>query len=159
MIADPDRYVDAFLDAGADLVSIHQEAAAHLHRTLSRIRARGALAGVAINPATPVTAIAEALADADYVLVMSVNPGFGGQKFIPAAVGKTRRLRAMILESGLGARIEVDGGIGPGNAGELAEAGADWLVAGSAIYGGGDGQAGPRERTRALGAILGEAKP
>ena len=135
MIADPDRYVDPFMDAGADLISVHQEAAVHLHRTLAHIRERGAMAGVVLNPATPVSTLDEVLAEADYVLLMSVNPGFGGQRFIPGVLGKVRELRSKIGGSRLATRIEVDGGIGPANIQELRQAGADWFVAGSAVFG------------------------
>lgn len=152
MISDPDRYVDAFIDAGADLVSIHQEAAVHLHRTLARIRERGALAGVVINPGTPVATLAEVLGEADYVLIMSVNPGFGGQRFIPGAIGKVRDLKRRITEAGASTRIEVDGGIGLVNVRELVAAGADWFVAGSAVFGAGPGEeaSDPRAATKAL---------
>jgi ribulose-phosphate 3-epimerase len=152
MIEEPDRYVDAFVDAGADLVSVHQEAAVHLHRTLSHIRARGALAGVVLNPATPVATLHDVLGEADYVLLMSVNPGFGGQKFIPTVIGKVRDLRSRIERAGLGVRIEVDGGVGPGNIGSLQEAGADWFVAGSSIYGAGDPRAAAGELVRLVKA-------
>lgn len=146
MISDPDRYVDAFVEAGADLISIHQEAATHLHRTLAHIRSLGALAGVVLNPATPLSLLEDILGDTDYVLLMSVNPGFGGQKFIPRVVRKVRELRRKISEDGLSVRIEVDGGIGPANIQLLRESGADWFVAGSSVYGSGD----PREATRQL---------
>ena len=152
MIEEPDRYVDAFVDAGADLVSVHQEAAVHLHRTLSHIRARGALAGAVLNPATPVATLHDALVEADYVLLMSVNPGFGGQKFIPGVLSKVRELRTRIEGAGLGARIEVDGGVGPGNIGSLLEAGADWFVAGSSVYGAGDPRAAAGELVRLVTA-------
>jgi len=144
MIEDPDRWVDAFADAGADLISVHQEAALHLHRTLTHIRSRGVLAGVVLNPATPVASIAEVLVVADYVLLMSVNPGFGGQSFIPAVLSKVRELRRRLDEAKLPARIEVDGGIGPSNIRSLVEAGADWFVAGSAVYGAADPAAAAR---------------
>ena len=147
MIEEPDRYVDAFIDAGADLVSVHQEAAVHLHGTLSKIRARGALAGVVINPGTPVATLEDVLANADYVLVMSVNPGFGGQKFIPNALAKVRDLRRRIAAAGLGTRIEIDGGVGADNAADLVSAGVDWFVAGSSVF---KGQGGPREAAKDL---------
>ena len=149
MIKEPDRYVDAFLDAGADLVSVHQEAAVHLHRTLTHIRSRGALAGAVINPATPVGVLDSVLEEADYVLVMSVNPGFGGQSFIPRALHKVRELRARISAAGLAVKIEVDGGIGSSNARDLVAAGADWFVAGSAVFGAGN-DSGAREATKAM---------
>ena len=148
MIEDPDRWVDAFVDAGADLISVHQEAAVHLHRTLAHIRSRGALAGVVLNPGTPVGTLVDVLGEADYVLLMSVDPGFGGQKFIPGVVPKVRELRRLLDEGKCTARIEVDGGVGPSNIETLADAGADWFVAGSAVYGGGD----PAGATRALAA-------
>ena len=152
MIEDPDRYVDAFLEAGADMISVHQEAAIHLHRTLARIRSGGALAGVVINPATPVATLEAALEVADYVLLMSVDPGFGGQSFIPTVQGKIRELRRQILEAGLAVRIEVDGGIGPTNIRALVEAGAEWLVAGSAVYAHGDAEGRTRELARLASA-------
>jgi ribulose-phosphate 3-epimerase len=148
MISEPDRYVDAFLDAGADLISVHQEAAVHLHRTLNQIRSRGALAGVVLNPATPIAVLNDILGEADYVLLMSVNPGFGGQSFIPGVLGKVRELRARITAEKLAVRIEVDGGIGRGNIASLRAAGADWFVAGSAVYGGGDPRAAAGELAR-----------
>ena len=148
MIEHPDRWVDAFAEAGADLISVHQETAVHLHRTLAHIRARGLLAGVVLNPATPVATLAEMLAEADYVLLMSVNPGFGGQKFIPGVLSKVRELRRRLDEARSSARIEVDGGVGLSNIDGLADAGADWFVAGSAVYGGGD----PAGAARALAA-------
>jgi len=150
MIENPDRWVDAFADAGADLISVHQEAAVHLHRTLTHIRARGVLAGVVLNPATPVATLSDVLGEADYVLLMSVNPGFGGQKFIPGVLSKVRELRRRLDEGRLTARIEVDGGIGTTNIKSLAYAGADWFVAGSAVYGGGD----PAGSARALASLV-----
>lgn len=153
MISEPDRYVDAFIDAGADLVSVHQEAAVHLHRTLSHIRTRGVMAGVVINPATPVAMLEDVLGEADYVLVMSVNPGFGGQKFIPRAIEKIRELRERIDATGLPVRIEVDGGVGPGNVRELVAAGAEWFVAGSAVFGSG-GNAGARTAAKELAGLV-----
>jgi ribulose-phosphate 3-epimerase len=150
MIENPDRWVDAFADAGADLISVHQEAAVHLHRTLTHIRSRGVLAGVALNPATPVGVLTDVLGEADYILLMSVNPGFGGQKFIPGVLSKVRELRRRLDEGRFPARIEVDGGIGASNIKSLAEAGADWFVAGSAVYGGGD----PTGSARALATLV-----
>jgi ribulose-phosphate 3-epimerase len=135
MIAEPGVYAEQFVKAGADMVSVHIEADAHLHRTLMSIKGAGGKAGIAINPATPLSALEEALLFADFVLVMSVNPGFGGQAFIPTATDKVRRLRKMIEDRGLTARIEIDGGIDAGNILEVVEAGAEILVAGSAIYG------------------------
>ena len=135
MITDPGTYAEQFVEAGADMVSVHVEADAHLHRTLTSIRKAGGKAGIAVNPATPLSALDEALPFADFVLVMSVNPGFGGQAFIHTATEKVRRLREMIESRGLQARIEIDGGIDAGNILEVIEAGAQILVAGSAIYG------------------------
>ena len=138
MIVEPGRYAEQFVKAGAQMVSIHIEADPHAHRTLSAIRAAGAQAGIAINPATPLLALDEALKFADYVLLMSVNPGFGGQTFIPESLDKVRRLRKMIDERGLKARIEIDGGIDAENIAEVASAGAEIIVSGSAIFGGPD---------------------
>ncbi len=138
MIVEPGRYAEQFVKAGAQMVSIHVEADPHAHRTLSAIRAAGAQAGVAINPATPLSALDEALKFADYVLLMSVNPGFGGQAFIPESLDKVRRLRKMIDERGLKARIEIDGGIDAENIAEVASAGAEIIVSGSAIFGASD---------------------
>lgn len=135
MIEDPDKYIGAFAKAGAQMISVHPEATYHLHRTLNYIRQAGCQPGVVLNPATPLSAIEEILAEVDYVLLMSVNPGFGGQQFIPASLNKLRRLRALILERGLGVRIEIDGGIGPENAAAVVAAGAEILVVGSAIFG------------------------
>src|SRR5207247_5406505 len=135
MIVEPGRYAEEFVKAGAQMVSIHIEADPHAHRTLSAIRAAGAQAGVAINPATPLSALEEAIKFADYALLMSVNPGFGGQTFIPESLDKVRRLRKMIDERGLKARIEIDGGIDAENIAEVASAGAEIIVSGSAIFG------------------------
>jgi ribulose-phosphate 3-epimerase len=137
MITEPGRYATQFVSAGANMVSVHVEADAHLHRTLMSIRDAGALAGVVLNPATPVVAVEEALQFADYVLVMSVNPGFGGQKFIPQSVDKVRRLRRMIEE--------IDGGIDRKNIETVVNAGAEIIVAGSAIFGTPDAEAAVKE--------------
>jgi len=134
MIEDPDRYIPAFVAAGADLVSVHQEACRHLHRTLRLIQSEGALAGVVINPATPVGMLDEVLEVADYVLVMSVNPGFGGQKFIPAVLDKVRSLDRQRRERGLPIAIEIDGGITTQNIADAVRAGCDWMVTGSSIF-------------------------
>ena len=135
MIERPERYVAAFAEAGVDLVTVHVETSPHLHRTLQQIRDAGARAGVALNPATPVEAIAESLPWVDLVLVMSVNPGFGGQSFIPASLGKIRRIRDLLEARGLGeVEIQVDGGVGPDTARAVVGAGATVLVAGSAVY-------------------------
>jgi len=138
MIANPDQYITDFVDAGADWISVHQEACRHLNRTLQHIRSLGAIAGVVINPATPVETLSEVLDIVDYVLVMSVNPGFGGQKFIPGAVHKIRRLAEIRAVRGLNYRIEVDGGIGLNTVAEVVRAGAEILVAGNAVFGQGD---------------------
>jgi ribulose-phosphate 3-epimerase len=146
MISEPGRYAQEFVAAGAKMVSVHVEADAHLHRTLASIRAAGAQAGAVINPATPIESLSEALAFADYVLVMSVNPGFGGQKFIPTSVDKVRRLKRMIDERGLDTRIEIDGGIDLENIAAVVAAGAEIIVAGSAIFGAAD----PEQAVRGL---------
>ena len=135
MIVEPGRYAEQFVKAGAQMVSIHIEADPHAHRTLSAIRAAGAQAGIVVNPATPLSALDEAIKFADYVLLMSVNPGFGGQEFIPESLDKVRRLRKMIDERGLKVRIEIDGGIDAENIAEVASAGAEIIVSGSAIFG------------------------
>lgn len=135
MIVEPSRYAVDFVKAGADMVSVHVEADVHLQRTLTAIREAGAKAGVAINPGTPISALEEVLPYADFILLMSVNPGFGGQSFIETSIDKLRRLRAMIAEKGLSVRIEIDGGIDAGNVAEVVGAGAEIIVAGSAIYG------------------------
>jgi len=145
MISEPGRYAAQFVDAGAKMVSVHVEADAHLHRTLMSIKSAGAQAGVVLNPATPVVAVEEALQFADYVLVMSVNPGFGGQKFIPQAIDKVRRLRQTINEKRLNVRIEIDGGIDKSNIETVVGAGAEILVAGSAIFGSSDAEKAVKE--------------
>ena len=134
MIDDPDRYAPVFIQAGADQISVHQEACPHLDRTLRMIREEGALAGVVINPATPVAMLAEVLDVADYVLVMSVNPGFGGQHFIPRALDKVRELDRERRERHLQLPIEIDGGITLENLPEVIRAGCDWVVTGSSIF-------------------------
>ncbi len=138
MVKPVDRLIGDFLEAGANLISVHPESTEHLHRTLSLIRDGGAQAGIVFNPATPLQALEEALELIDLVLVMSVNPGFGGQAFIPGSLDKLRRVRRRIEESGRAIRLEVDGGIKTGNIAEAARAGADTFVAGSAIFGSGD---------------------
>lgn len=145
MITDPGTYAVQFVQAGAQMVSVHVEADAHLHRTVMAIRAAGAQAGVVLNPATPVVAVEEALQFVDYVLVMSVNPGFGGQQFIPQALDKVRRLRQMIVERQLNVRIEIDGGVDRANIEKVVAAGAEIIVAGSAIFGKPDAEAAVRE--------------
>ena len=134
MISEPGRYAEQFVEAGAKMVSVHVEADAHLHRTLTSIRSAGAAAGVVINPATPVESLTEALPYADYVLVMSVNPGFGGQRFIETSLDKVRRLRRLIQERGLTTRIEIDGGVDLNNIAAVVSAGAEIIVAGSAVF-------------------------
>lgn len=135
MIARPDDFLDAFADAGADYLTVHQEACTHLHRTLQRIRELGMQPGVSINPSTPVHALDEILPYVDLALIMSVNPGFGGQRFIPTSTEKVARLRHALDERGLwGVELEVDGGVTPETAGELAAAGASVLVAGAAVF-------------------------
>jgi ribulose-phosphate 3-epimerase len=134
MIADPDRYAPIFIEAGADQIIVHQEACVHLDRTLRMIQSEGARAGVAINPATPVVMLDEILDVADYVLVMSVNPGFGGQKFIPNSLHKVRQLAARKKERGLHLPIEIDGGVDAENVSEVVDAGVQWVVAGSSIF-------------------------
>ena len=135
MIEEPSRYAVAFVEAGADMVSVHVEADIHLHRTVTAIQEAGGKAGVAINPGTPLTALDEILPYADFILVMSVNPGFGGQSFIKTSIDKLRRLHQTIAERGLETRIEIDGGIDANNIAEVVGAGAEMLVAGSAVFG------------------------
>ncbi len=134
MITDPDRYAPVFIDAGADQVSVHQEVSPHLDCTLRSIRDRGARAGVVINPATPVATLSEVLELADYVLVMSVNPGFGGQKFLPRTLDKVRALDALRRERGLAFAIEIDGGVNLNNLTEVVRAGCDWIVTGTSVF-------------------------
>ena len=134
MIVEPLRYAADFVKAGADWVSIHQEADPHLHRTLASIRQAGGKAGVVLNPGTPVEALVDLVGDFDFVLLMSVNPGFGGQSFIPRVLDKVRRLDALRSERGAPFFIQVDGGVSLKNAGELVRAGADCLVAGNAVF-------------------------
>lgn len=146
MIEDPDKFIGAFAKAGANLISVHPEATYHLHRTVHFIRAAGCQAGVVLNPATPLAMIEDVLADVNYVLLMSVNPGFGGQKFISASLDKLRRLRELIRQRNPQVRIEIDGGIGVETAGDVVAAGAEILVAGSAIF----GQPDPGQAVQAL---------
>jgi len=146
MISEPGRYAVDFVKAGADMVSVHLEADVHLQRTLVAIREAGGKAGIAINPATPLVSLEEALPYADFVLLMSVNPGFGGQRFIPTSMDKLRRLKRMIGERGLATRIEIDGGIDAENIAEICDAGAEIVVAGSAVFGSGR----PTEAVREL---------
>jgi ribulose-phosphate 3-epimerase len=153
MIENPDNFIGEFAKAGADLISVHPETTYHVNRTLNYIRQAGCQAGVVINPATPLAMIEEVLEDVDYVLLMSVNPGFGGQQFIPSSLDKLRRLREMIRLRGAQVRIEIDGGIGPENAADVVNAGAEILVAGSAIFGKPD----PGEALRELNRAASEA--
>ncbi len=148
MITDPDRYLDAFADAGAAMISVHVESARHLHRTIASIKDRGLQAGAVLNPSTPVSALEEIARDLDFALVMTVNPGFGGQGFIPGSEAKIARVRRLLDEVGNPAAVEVDGGVDCSNAARIVNAGADILVAGAAVFGTSD----PEAATRALRA-------
>jgi len=145
MITDPDLYLEAFVQAGAAMVSVHVEVLPHLHRTVHAIKALGARAGVVINPATPVATLEEIAGDVDYVLVMSVNPGFGGQRFIPRSEHKVAAVRALLDRAGNKAPVEIDGGIDRQNVGRVVAAGAGIIVAGSAIFHSGDPERATRE--------------
>jgi ribulose-phosphate 3-epimerase len=134
MIVEPEKYVEAFKDAGADIISVHIEACPHLHRNIEQIKSLGLQAGVAVNPHTPVPLLADIIADVDVVNLMSVNPGFGGQKFIPYTLNKIRELRNMIDDRGLNVKIEIDGGVTVENAASILEAGADVLVVGNTVF-------------------------
>jgi ribulose-phosphate 3-epimerase len=144
MIEDPDRYIEEFVSAGASMVSVHVEVVRHLHRTVSFIRKLGAKAGVVINPATPASTLEAIAPDVDFVLVMSVNPGFSGQAFIPHSLDKLRRVRAVLDAAGSSALIEIDGGIDQSNVSDVVAAGANILVAGNAIFGSSDAEAATR---------------
>ena len=146
MIIEPEKYFEAFVKAGADLITFHYEACTHIHRAVQQLKALGVKAGVVLNPHTPVSVLEDILGDLDLVLLMSVNPGFGGQKFIERTFEKVRKLRAMIDEQGLDTLIEVDGGVNAQNAAALFEAGADILVAGNAVFKSED----PQEMIRTL---------
>jgi ribulose-phosphate 3-epimerase len=135
MIEDPDRYIDAFVDAGSNIITVHAEAVTHLHRTVQYIKAKGVRAGVSLNPSTPLSCVEEILPDIDLLLIMTVNPGFGGQKFIAGMLPKIRKAREQAQTRGLGLAIEVDGGVTAENIGTLADAGADIFVAGAAVFG------------------------
>ena len=148
MITDPDRYLEAFADAGAAMISVHVEAARHLHRTIAHIKDRGLQAGVVLNPSTPVSALEEIARDLDFVLVMTVNPGFGGQSFIHGSEAKIARVRRLLDDVGNEAAVEVDGGVDCSNAARIVKAGAEILVAGAAVFGTLD----PEAATRALRA-------
>ncbi len=152
MVEHPDRFIAPFAEAGADMISVHVEAGRHIHRTLAAIRQLGCKAGAVLNPATPLHALDEILDHADFVLLMSVNPGFGGQSMIRSVLDKARRLRARIDGSGLDVRIEIDGGVDEGNLVEVAATGVDMIVSGSAIFGTDD----PRETTRRMARLLAE---
>ena len=138
MIENADRYIAAFADAGADWISVHQEANVHLHRVLEMIKSRNLRAGVVLNPATPISTVTEVLDMVDYILIMSVNPGFGGQKFIPATLEKVKKLAAIRQTLNNDYQIEIDGGVSLANVAQIAQAGVDILVAGNAIFGAGD---------------------
>ena len=153
MIEDPDRYIPVFAEAGADWISVHQEACRHLHRTLQLIRSQGAKVGVVLNPATPVDQLSEVLEMVDYVLLMSVNPGFGGQKFIPAVLHKMPWLLEMRATRRLNFRVEIDGGVATDTVGDVVRAGVEILVAGYAVFGKGD----PAENARRLLKAANEA--
>jgi ribulose-phosphate 3-epimerase len=150
MIEEPDRYVDEFVAAGAYMVSVHVEAVPHLHRTLTHIKQLGARAGAVLNPSTPAVLLEDVAGLVDFVLVMSVNPGFGGQAFIPHSLEKLRRVRAVLNAAGSAAPIEIDGGVDAGNIADVVAAGAGIIVAGQAIFGHGD----PEAATRALRAAV-----
>ena len=153
MIEDPDTYAPIFIKAGADCVSVHYEVCRNLNRTLHMIQEHGAKAGVVINPANPVFLLTEVLDIVDYVLVMSVNPGYGGQKFIPQTLDKVRQLARMRAERGLDFAIEIDGGVGHENIAEVARAGVDWVVAGSSVFGAPD----PAQAVRSMRQTADEA--
>jgi len=144
MIEDPDRFIPAFAEAGASFLSVHVEVLPHLHRTIGLIRSLGLKAGVALNPSTPVGSLEEVAADVDFVLVMTVNPGFGGQTYIARSASKVQAMRALLDEAGNAAPIEVDGGIDEHTVAGIVAAGADWIVAGSAIFGSDDAEAAAR---------------
>jgi ribulose-phosphate 3-epimerase len=153
MIQDPDRYIDDFVEAGASMISVHVEVLPHLHRTIGYIKKRGVKAGAVINPSTPVSALEDVARDLDFVLVMSVNPGFGGQSFIPHSLDKVRRVKALLASAGSHAQIEIDGGVDGSNVSDIVSAGATILVAGNAIFGTPDAEAA----TRALRAAANSA--
>ena len=160
MIEDPDRYLDAFAEAGAAMISVHVEVLPHLHRTVHAIKALGVEAGVVLNPSTPIVAIENVAADVDYVLVMSVNPGFGGQTFIPRSEAKIRDVRALLDRVGNAAPVEIDGGIDRSNVGRVVAAGARMIVAGSAIFHTPDPERATRElKAAALAAFVPPACP
>ncbi len=153
MIENPERYIEAFARAGADWITVHQETGYHLHRTVYAIKDLGCKAGVVLNPATPAAAIEPVIADLDLVMVMSVNPGFGGQSFIPASLDKIRRLVEMTREKNPACAIEVDGGVSPATIADIARAGARIFVAGSAVFGSGDYAAVIEEMRQKAGSL------
>jgi ribulose-phosphate 3-epimerase len=153
MVEDADSLLEEFVEAGAGILTVHQEACRHLQRTLAEIRRLGARAGVALNPATPVDSVKHVAPDIDLLLVMTVNPGFGGQKMIPACIDKVREARALLSEWGCSAEIEVDGGINPATVGQLVAAGAEVIVAGSAVFGAGSVAGNVRALREAAEAI------
>ncbi len=157
MIENPDEFIPAFADAGANWISVHYEACRHLHRTLEHIADHGMQPAVVINPATRVDLLIDILPMVHHVLVMSVNPGFGGQKFIPFTLGKIRRLKELRQELGLGYRIEVDGGVAHDTIARVVVSGADLLVAGNAVFGGGNAEHDARELLQAARIAAGEA--
>jgi ribulose-phosphate 3-epimerase len=157
MIEDPDRFIPAFAEAGASLISVHVEARPHLHRTIGLIKALGLKAGVALNPSTPVGSLEEVAADVDFVLVMTVNPGFGGQTYIARSASKVQAMRALLDEAGNPAPIEVDGGIDEQTVGGIVSAGADWIVAGSAVFGTADAESSAR-RLKALAVAAAQGR-
>jgi ribulose-phosphate 3-epimerase len=154
MISEPDRYIEAFAKAGASYLSVHAEVLPHLHRTVHVIKSLGVKAGVVLNPATPVAAIHDIAADVDFVLVMSVNPGFGGQTFIPRSESKLREVRALLDRAGNQAPLEIDGGVDLGNIGRVVTAGARMIVAGSAIFHSPDPERATRDLRAAAAAAL-----
>ncbi len=154
MIENPERYIEAFAHAGANMISVHQEATPHLDRALALIREHGCKPGAVINPATPVVMLSEVLGKVDHVLVMSVNPGFGGQAYIPEATGKIRELREIRDRYHYNYRIQVDGGIGPENVADVVRAGAQILVAGTSVFRAGDPAAAVREMTHIANEAL-----
>jgi len=157
MIEEPDRYIDAFADAGASMISVHLEVLPHLHRTVHAIKALGCRAGVVINPSTPVPMLSEIVGDVDYVLVMSVNPGFGGQTFIPRSESKVREVRALLDRAGNRAPVEIDGGIDQRNVARVVAAGASIIVAGSAVFHTPDPERATRELKAAANAAAASA--
>jgi ribulose-phosphate 3-epimerase len=160
MITDPDKYIDGFAEAGAAMISVHVEVLPHLHRTVHAIRALGAKAGVVLNPSTPVGALEEIAGDVDYVLVMSVNPGFGGQTFIPRSESKVREVRALLDRVGNSAAVEIDGGVDRQNVARVVAAGARIIVAGSAIFHSPDPERATRElKAAALAGLPSAAVP